>query len=81
MISAGQQIYSWTVIAVNGRAAVVRCRCKEIRTVTVDLLIEGHCTSCGCSTPTPQKMKALREDYEDQKRRKNFSWRIESRGR
>jgi hypothetical protein len=79
-IKSGDRVHNWQIIAVDGRRATCRCRCGEIRIIAVDALAEGHCTSCGCSTPTPQKMAALREGYKDQKRRRDFSWRLE-RGR
>jgi hypothetical protein len=80
-ITPGARVHHWLIVAVDGRRATCRCRCGEVRVIALDALADGHCTSCGCSTPTPEKMKALREDYKDQKRRKNFNWRIESRGR
>jgi hypothetical protein len=76
----GQRLHHWQIVSIDNRRVTARCRCGEIKTIAVESLIEGHCTSCGCSTPTPAKMQALREGYEDQKRRKNFSWRLE-RGR
>jgi hypothetical protein len=80
-LQPGQRVHHWQIVSVNGRRVVAQCRCREIRTITLDSLLSGECSSCGCSTPTEQKVKAIREAKEEMSRRRDLDWRIIGRGR
>ena len=71
----GQRIHHWTIVSVAGRRVTAQCRCKTIRIVTLDALLDGTCSSCGCSTPSLQKLRAVREAKEEQKRQRERDWR------
>ena len=77
----GQKIHHWRVITVDGRRVVASCRCGTIRTVTLDALLDGTCSSCGCSAPTPQRVRAVQEAKADERRQRAHDWRIIGRGR
>lgn len=59
MVEPGFMIHHWTVVAVDGRAAVCRCACGRIKTLSVDA-IEGNSVvpSCGCQ-PLQRYERAL----------------------
>jgi hypothetical protein len=76
----GDHLFNWKIITVDGRRVTARCRCHQIRVVVIEDLLSGAVTSCGCGTPSAQKLHALREAKQEQQRRKNFNWRLE-RGR
>ena len=79
-IEPGQRLFDWLILAVDGRAVTCRCRCHAVRIITIESLKDGTCTSCGCSTPSAAKNRAVREAHEEQKRRRLYNWRLE-RGR
>jgi hypothetical protein len=79
-IEPGQRLFDWQILAVQNRQATCRCRCNAIRIVAIADLIAGICTSCGCSTPTTTKVRAIRDAHQQRQRQKNFSWKLE-RGR
>jgi hypothetical protein len=79
-IAPGDHLFDWKVVSIDGRRATCRCRCGSIRIVVLADLLSGVITSCGCSTPTPQKLRVLREAEKEKQRHRVFDWRLE-RGR
>jgi hypothetical protein len=57
-----QRFGSWTVIQLDGRRALCRCTCGNIRAIDADSLRAGAtANSCGCTPPTEALQAAIRE--------------------
>lgn len=48
-IAVGTKIGHWLVLSITGRSALCRCRCKEVRQISIAALEDGSSVSCGCS--------------------------------
>ena len=79
-IKSGEHLFDWQIVSVSGRRVTARCRCHQIRIVAIEDLVSGSITSCGCGTPSAQKLHALREAKQEKQRLHNFNWKLE-RGR
>ena len=80
-VEVDQTFGHWRVVRVVHRRALCKCRCGQVHEVSTESLTSGESTSCGCSTPTPAKVRAIREAKEEQKRQRDRDWRIVGRGR
>jgi hypothetical protein len=74
----GQQFGDWTILGIDGRRAVCRCRCKEVRVVAADALLSGMSTSCGCAPLSADQIKVLHEARAERQRRRDRD--LESNG-
>jgi hypothetical protein len=61
-IAPGNRIHHWMIIAINGRRVTARCRCNQIRIVTIEDLLSGVRGSCGCAPPKPEHRRSLALD-------------------
>lgn len=61
-IIPGQQIGHWQILSITGRTALCRCRCKQIRQVSIAALEDGSSVSCRCS---PKKLATTRPRLPD----------------
>ncbi len=80
-VEVDQTFGHWRVVRLSHRRALCRCRCGQVHEVSVDALTSGESTSCGCSTPSVQKLRVVREAKAEEKRRRDTNWRIVGRGR
>jgi hypothetical protein len=76
-IAPGERIHHWTIISVNGRQATARCRYHQVRIVTIEDLLSGVRTSCGCAPPAREHRQAFNDARQEQSRRRDFGWRRE----
>jgi hypothetical protein len=70
------RINHWTVAALDGRRAVCRCRCGNVRIISVAALKSGESTSCGCMPVSSERAASMRAEAEEQKRQRDLRrWR------
>jgi hypothetical protein len=75
-ITTGTTFGHWRVAAVNGRIATCQCCCGAIRTIAVAALADGTASpSCGCAPLTAPQLEALRQEAEQELRRRELNWR------
>jgi hypothetical protein len=75
VVTPGTTIGHWLVLGVNGRRAGCRCRCGIVREISIDALIAGDSTSCGCMPPSAQQSAVMRRDGAERERRRDRDWR------
>jgi hypothetical protein len=72
-ITTGTTVGHWRVAAVNGRVAACQCCCGAIRTIAVAALADGSASpSCGCTLLTAPQHEALRQEAEQELRRRDL---------
>jgi hypothetical protein len=72
----GKQFGSWTVLSIDpgGKRAGCRCACGRLQAVSVEALISGASTPCGCERLTAEPSDALRAEAAQRRRRRERNW-------
>jgi hypothetical protein len=76
---AGMRTFGhWTEIGCADklrRRLVVRCKCGQTATVSLEVLMSGESTSCGCVPLTAKQGAAMREETAQRQRQRDLRWK------
>jgi hypothetical protein len=77
LLPIGSTVGFWIVLSidVSGRRAACQCRCGAVREVSVDALVSGASTSCGCAPLSSLQLEKLRDSKSERQRRRGRDWR------
>lgn len=73
VIAPGAKIGFWTIVEIDesGRRALCECRCKNLRSLMINSLVDGTAaTSCGCAPLTKKQIAARQQEREQTNKRR-----------